>query len=154
MIKFLPASGIEAEKWIRWMDGEVFPNDKPVTFIGSYWFIGWEGKQPACYAAWRPHYPTNTLSPLHITSAQGFQYRAGVLPAYRSRGYQKKLLAIRERAMLAVGIKEAVTYTDPQSAASMRSLIACGYMPFVPTKETNLSGEGRAGLFVHWRKAL
>lgn len=153
-MKFLPASGIDAERWIRWMDGEVFPDDRPVTFVGSHWFIGWDGKKPVCYAAWRPHHVTADLNPLHLYEAQGFQYRAGVLPSHRGKGLQRDLIRLREKHMAKAGIKVAVTYTDPQSAASMRSLIACGYRPYVPTKEQNLSGEGRAGGFVHWRREL
>lgn len=154
MIRFAEASGLDAERWIRWMDGEVFPDDKPVTFHGSRWFIGWHGETPACYAAWRPHYPTVDLNPLHLPKPLGFLYRAGVMPLYRGKGLQAKLIGVREVDMRIAGVEVAATYTNPDSAASMRSLIACGYRPYEATKETNLAGEGRAPAFVHWRRDL
>lgn len=154
VIRFAEAKGLDAERWIRWMDGEVFPDDKPVTFHGSRWFIGWDGETPACYAAWRPHYPTADLNPLHLPQAHGFLYRSGVLPSHRGQKLQAKLIELREVDMRLAGVKVAATYTNPDSAASMRSLIACGYRPYEATKETNLAGEGRAGGFVHWRKDL
>lgn len=145
---------IDAQRWIRWMDGEVFPDDKPVTFVGSHWFIGWVGKKPACYAAWRPHYPMDTLAELHWKQQQGFLYRAGVLPKFRGHRFQQRLVVHRENDMRAHGVKVSVSYTDPSSAASMRSLIACGYRPVEVTAKTNLAGVGRGDGFVHWQREI
>jgi len=136
------------------MDGEVFPDDKPVTFVGSRWVIGWSGSKPVCYAAWRPHYPMATVGELHWTEQAGFLYRAGVLPGARGKGLQRSLIAWREKDMAAAGFKVAVSYTDPTSAASMRSLIACGYRPYAADFKSNLAGVGRGDGFVHWRKDL
>jgi GNAT superfamily N-acetyltransferase len=159
MIAQVPGNNIDIQRWIRWMDAEVFPDDKPVTFNGSTWFIAWNGDvafgtEPMGYAAWRPHYPMETVGELHWPEPQGFLYRAGVLKKYRGRGLQKQLIERRESSMRAAGIKVAVTYTDPVSAASMRSLISCGYRPFEPTPKENLAGVGRAAGFVHWKKDL
>lgn len=154
IIRPVTVGDIDAQRWIRWMDGEVFPNDKPVTFVGSDWFIGWVDDTPVCYAAWRPHYPMDTVGELHWTEQEGFLYRAGVLPKFRGKGFQMGLIDVRERKMFARGCRVSVTYTDPGSAASMCSLIKCGYRPFKPTVKTNLAGAGRDGHFVHWRKEL
>jgi GNAT superfamily N-acetyltransferase len=148
------ADDIDAQRWIRWMDGEVFPDDKPVTFVGSSWFIGWDGGEPTCYAAWRPHFPMASVAELHWTEQWGFHYRAGVLPKFRGQGLQRELIGLREEDMRARGIKTAVTYTDPVSAASMRSLIATGYRPYKSDARSNLAGVGRGDGFVHWRKNL
>lgn len=153
-IQVVVPGDIDAQRWIRWMDGEVFPDDKPVTFVGSHWFIGWEGDKPACYAAWRPHYPMETLAELHWTEQQGFLYRAGVLPEFRGRHLQRELIEVREADMRKASIKISVTYTDPASAASMISLISSGYRPFKADAKTNLAGIGRGNGFVHWKKNL
>lgn len=143
------------QRWIRWMDAEVFPDDKPVTFpYGTHWWVGYHSNEPVCYAAWRPHYPMKTLSELHWHTPLGFLYRAGVLPIARGNGYQKELIRLREEDMIKRGVTKSVTYTEPVSIASMKSLIDCGYRPYETTEDTNLAGVGRAGLFVHWEKDL
>lgn len=144
----------EVQRWIRWMDGEVFPDDKPVAFPGVWWFVGRVNDEPVCYAGWRPHVPMETVGELHWREQWGFLYRAGVLPEHRGKGCQRKLIELREQHMLAQGIKVSVTYTDPISAASMRSLIACGYRPYKSDAKSNLAGVGRGDGFVHWRKDL
>jgi ribosomal protein S18 acetylase RimI-like enzyme len=153
-VDFRTAPLIDDQRWIRWMDAEVFPDDKPVTFVGSHWWIGWVGDKPVCYAAWRPHYPMETVAELHWTEQQGFLYRAGVMPEARGQGLQRDLITLREQSMREHGIKTAVTYTDPTSAASMRSLMAVGYKPYKSDAKSNLAGVGRGGYFVHWRKDL
>ena len=110
------------QRWIRWMDAEVFPDDKPVAFsYGSRWFVGYSNQEPVCYAAWRPHYPQASINELHLWKSEGFLYRAGVLKDYRGHGLQKKLIESREIDMRKSGVRRSVTYTDPESAASMRS---------------------------------
>lgn len=153
--KTFPQKDLESQRWIRWMDGEVFPDDKPVTFaLGTEWFFGSENGEPFCYAAWRPHYRMHTLAELHWNKPDGFLYRAGVLVSGRGRGCQKELIKLREEDMKSKGITRSITYTDPISSASMKSLIACGYKPYTPILETNLAGLGRGDKFVHWEKAL
>lgn len=152
--KKVDASDIEVQKTIRWMDAEVFPDDKPVYFFGSTWFIGYVGSEPACYAGWRPHVLMETVNELHHREVYGFLYRAGVLKKYRGNRSQSTLIKLREDDILAAGIKVSVTYTETYSIESMRSLINCGYKPYKPTVATNLSGFGRERQFVHWRRDL
>jgi GNAT superfamily N-acetyltransferase len=140
---------------IRWMDAEVFPDQFPVTFTGTTWFIAYTADdEPAGYAAWRPHYPMKTVNELHLTEEYGFLYRAGVLHEFRGHGVQKMLIEAREQDIVSKGINTAISYTDPKSAASMRSLMSAGYKPFVPTPEMNAAGVGRGAGFVHWKKDL
>ena len=161
IIKKVDGRDKEIQKSIRWMDAEVFPDDVPVTFtIGSVWFIlyqedgaGWN-VDPVAYAAWRPHIPMETIGELHWNPAMGFLYRAGVLPEARGKGYQKELIQVREIDMFGAGIKKSITYTDTGSIASMKSLIASGYKPYLPTAMTNLAGVGREAKFVHFEKDL
>lgn len=139
------ASDGESARWLRWMDAEAFPDDHPFEFQMVNWFIGWDGKTGAAYCGWK--------AVMHGTKMVGFQYRAAVMSSYRGRKLQGKMLALRERDMKKQGIAEAVSYTSASNAASMRSLIASGYRPYVATDATNLAGEYKTK-FVHWRKEL
>jgi hypothetical protein len=153
------ASGdIDAQRWIRWLDGEVFTDAEgplsgagPVTFHGSHWFIGWDGDKPVCYAGWRPHFDSTEL---HFRQPLGFLYRGGVLECARGHGYQKELIRVREEGMRAQGIATSITYTDPLSIGSMKNLMACGYEPYLADKTTALYSMDAVYRFVHWRKDL
>ena len=163
-IQTIDSNDIDMQRWIYWMDAKVFPEDYPVSFVGSHWFIGFDdqglyGKKnrPVCYAAWRPHYHMDTLAELHWTKGvSAFLYRAGVLVEARGHGYQKDLIKVRETAIIKAGITTAITYTDPTSAASMCSMIASGYKPYEAQINTNLAGSapGKITKFVHWKKTL
>ena len=148
MIEFRHATSPEELEQIARMDAVCFPLDTPAVLAGARWLIGWDGKTPACFCAWKPVE--------HDGVAVGFHYRAGVTPGSRGQGLQRRMLHLREAEMRAQGLKKAVTYTDADGAASMRSLIAEGYRPYAPTPTTTLSGLGRLGRvgFVHWRKTL
>ena len=53
------------------------------------------------------------------------------------------------------GLKTAVTYTEAYSAASMRSLIACGYRPFEADENTGLVLDPAYWrTMVYWRRQL
>jgi GNAT superfamily N-acetyltransferase len=147
-VDFRPATLPEDEQRILGMDRICFPVDEPPTIAGAEWVIGWDGATPAAYCAWK--------TVRHDDVAVGFHYRGGVMPAYRGHGLQRQMLRLREARMREQGLTAAVTYTDADGAASMRSLIAEGYRPYVPMPATTLSGLGRLGRvgFVHWRKGL
>jgi hypothetical protein len=36
------------------MEAICFPVDTPAIIAGAHWFIGWNGKEPAAYCAWKP----------------------------------------------------------------------------------------------------
>jgi GNAT superfamily N-acetyltransferase len=147
-VDFRPAASPEDQQRILRMDALCFPLDEPPAIAGTQWFIGWDSATPAAYCGWK------TVE--HDGVAVGFNYRVGVMPDYRGRGLQRQMLRLREAKMREQGLKAAVTYTDADGAASMRSLIAEGYRPYAPTPTTTLSGLGRLGRvgFVHWRKSL
>lgn len=147
-VEFRPAAPAEDGQLILRMDRICFPLDEPPTIAGAQWIIGWDGGTVAAYCAWK------TVD--HGGVQVGFHYRGGVLPEYRGHGLQRRMLCLREAAMRERGLTNAVTYTDADGAASMRSLIAEGYRPYAPTPATTLSGPGRFGRvgFVHWRKSL
>jgi len=147
-VDFRPATSVEERELILGLDRICFPIDAPPAIAGAEWIIGWDGGTPAAYCAWK------TVE--HDGVPVGFHYRGGVLPDHRGHGLQRRMLRLREDRMREHGLTAAVTYTDADGAASMRSLIAEGYRPYVPTPTTILSGLGRLGRvgFVHWRKSL
>jgi GNAT superfamily N-acetyltransferase len=76
--------------------------------------------------------------------------RAGVHPDYRGRGLQNQLIRKREEWAKRKGYKYAITDTNNESVASMRSLIATGYRPFWP----QLSKPWALKSSVYWIKKL
>jgi GNAT superfamily N-acetyltransferase len=147
-VRFRLATSPDDQQQILRLDRICFPVDEPPGIVGAQWFIGWDGETPAAFCAWKPVEQDGV--------AVGFHYRGGVLPEYRGHGLQRQMLRVREARMREQGLAVAVTYTDADGAASMRSLIAEGYRPYAPTPTTTLSGLGRMGRvgFVHWRKGL
>ena len=147
-VDFRPAASAEDGEQVLRMDRICFPVDEPPTLAGAQWIIGWDDNTAIAYCGWK--------AVEHDGVPVGFHYRGGVLPDHRGHGLQRQMLRLREARMRERGLGAAVTYTDADGAASMRSLIAEGYRPYVPTSTTTLSGVGRLGRvgFVHWRKIL
>ena len=137
---------------LNWMDTATFLLDERPHFESdTMWWIGRQGDMLACFCAWKPTFFK------HMNETVGFHYRAGVLEGFRGCGLQKQMVRLREDSMRNADINLAVTYTDADNAASMRSLIGCGYRPYQATEHSCLSGGlarmGRVG-FVHWDKIL
>lgn len=134
-----------ARIYLAVLDADCFPHDVPPEWDSAHWMVAMDKGRPAAYCAWRQE------------SRAGFLYRAGVAKAYRGQGVQRQMIALREGAMKAAKLPLAVTYTDADNAASMRNLIAEGYLPYDPDTGLRLSGPakrlGRCG-FVHWEKKL
>lgn len=77
----------------------------------------------------------------------GYLCRAGVVPAYRGQGLQKKLVYVRIRQAKALGWKWLITDTT-DNPASANSLISCGFKLFKPTKPWGFKNT------LYWRKKL
>lgn len=122
---------------------EIFPDDAPPDFGVGQWFIGWDKDLAVAFCGWKM-----------AAGAAGFHYRAGVTQAYRGRRLQAEMIGLRERVMRAANLKTAVTYTETYSAASMATLIGCGYRPYEVTEATALAPADRWRRMVHWRKTL
>lgn len=126
-----------------WLDAECFPDDKPLVYEDAHWSLLWRRDAAVAFCGWCRR------------GDEGFHYRAGVHPSERGHGPQKAMIEFREQAMRAGGIKSAVTYTEAYSAASMRTLIACGYRPFEADEKTGLAIDPRYWrTMVYWRKPL
>lgn len=70
-----------------------------------------------------------------------------VIPEYRGKGIQKRLIRARVRECTKRGLS-TVTFTDPDNPKSMRSLLACGFKPYNP--ECRWSGEDK----VYWMRPM
>jgi GNAT superfamily N-acetyltransferase len=61
-----------------------------------------------------------------------YHVRAGVAPGFRGMGLQQRLIRIRERWAKRNGATYCVTDTHPDNVGSMRNLLRCGYLPYLP----------------------
>lgn len=62
----------------------------------------------------------------------GYLAWARVLPFARGARLQRRLIRARVAWCRAHGARKVVTYTAPHNPASMCSLIACGFRPYLP----------------------
>ena len=131
---------------IHHLNALIFPDDAPPHVHTAQWELGHEAGEAVAFCGWKP---------LHIDEeVVGFHYRAGVLRKNRGQGLQGMMLVLREHAMREAGLKAAVTYTEPNGAPSMRSLISNGYRPYIATEGNKLAPADRWRRMVHWRKDL
>ncbi len=137
-------------RWLRYLDGECFPDDKPLHLEDAVeWVLVTSKIDPEAFCGWRPLAGTGAIL--------GFLSRAGVLPEARGQGIQKFMIDLREDAMRRAGMGVSITYTEAYGNASMRSLMACGYKPFEPSPEIVddiVVSKDRWRTMVYWRKAL
>jgi GNAT superfamily N-acetyltransferase len=83
------------------------------------------------------------------TEGTGYLNLAGVLPHARGKGWQRRLLRVREREALRKGWTVLVTDTRPSNPHSMNNLIACGFRPYAPSFPWSEHKE-----WVYWRKFI
>lgn len=123
---------IEADKshtWVREtytdMHRVCFPEADDQLPVGDLWFA-WETDvdMPVAFAS---------LWPSQRVDGAGYLARAGVLPAARGCGLQKRLIRVREKEAKLKGWHVMFSDVDPSNAQSMNNLFACGYRAFVPS---------------------
>ena len=134
---------------IKRIDQVCFPHDAPIDgFDDVDWTILYDGVVPVAYCGW---YVVD-----YNGQDAGFLYRSGVVIPYRGKGYQRRLIKIREAQMIIAGIDLAVSYTKSDNAAAMCNLIQENYKPYEPTTATSLVDDydPDSNTFVHWRKPL
>ena len=110
----LIAQCFDAEDW----SGGTLPT--PQT---GYWWLAFQDGVPVAFAGLVPSVRWQDTGVLSI---------AGVLPAARGSGLQKKLIRKRIEKCKALGWHTIITDTINTNAASMRSLMACGFKPYNP----------------------
>jgi GNAT superfamily N-acetyltransferase len=103
---------------------QCLPYDKLAATTSGYWWIVYsETGNKVGFAG---------LVPSLRWGDCGYMCRAGVLPAHRGKGLQKKLIGVRIRQARALGWNWLVTDTYDNPASS-NSLIAKGFKLFDPT---------------------
>lgn len=124
---------------LAWLQLEALPYDTPADTTRGHWWVAYEGDHPAGFAG------------LYESSSDvgtGYLCRAGVLPAFRGRGLQRKLIATRERKAKSLGLTALCTDTIPGNPASSNNLIACGFRMYTPAYDW--AGPDAC----YWRKTL
>ena len=90
----------------------------------GYWWVAFKGKTPVAFACLRPSVRWENTGYLSI---------AGVLPAWRGQGLQRRLIHKRVQYARSLGWHTVITDTINDNAASMRSLVSCGFRPYLPS---------------------
>jgi GNAT superfamily N-acetyltransferase len=114
------------------------PYDKPCDTTTGVWWIASENGRDIGFAG---------LVRSSSWIDCGYLCRAGVVPASRGHGLQKKLVYVRIRQAKAFGWKWLITDTT-DNPASANSLISCGFKLFKPTKPWGFKNT------LYWRKKL
>jgi GNAT superfamily N-acetyltransferase len=93
-----------------------------VKYDYGHWWIAYACKEPAGFAG---------ITPSTIGPGVGYLKRAGVLPAHRGHGLQRRLLKVREARARKLGWSSVITDTT-DNVPSANNLIASGYRLFSP----------------------
>lgn len=101
---------------------EILPSDKVAPTERGWWWIAYDSQLPIGFCG------------MYLSSNwanTGYLCRAGILPEYRGKGLQKRLIRVRERKARKLGWTHLVTdtYNNPASA---NNLISCGYRNYLP----------------------
>jgi GNAT superfamily N-acetyltransferase len=100
-----------------------FKGDQLPKALTGYWWVAFDGSAPVAFACLRPSVRWEQTGYLSI---------AGVLPAWRGKGLQRRLIHKRVQHARALGWHTVITETINDNAPSMRSLLGCGFKPYLP----------------------
>lgn len=89
----------------------------------SHWWILYDGKSPIGFCGLREYIDDPETVFLNL---------AGIIPGYRGRGYQRRLIKKREELAKVLGKKRIITYTSYDNLPSANNLIKCGYYLYEP----------------------
>jgi len=111
----------------------------PKVVLGSWWILYVDGS-PAGFAGVRRSASWEKTA---------YLCRVGVLEEHQGRGFQKKLIRVREKWAREKGLAWVITDTWTDNPASSNSLISCGYKLWIPSQKW--AGYSPA---LYWRKKL
>lgn len=114
------------------------PDDDPIFPEDGVWWVGYDNKQPIAFCVVRPSYQWKDTV---------YLARSGVLPYWRGKGLQKRMIRIRESYARRNGFVWAITDTT-ENPPSANSLARVGYQMFEPAKPWALDTS------LYWRKKL
>lgn len=140
MIKFKRLNKLKEndKQLLTTMQLHCLPDDDPYFPKNGQWWVGREKGQAVAFC-------------LIIPSAQwsdtAYLARSGVMPAWRGKGLQKRMITIRERFAKKQGYRWMVTDTTANEA-SANSLISRGYKLYTPKRPWGYE------VTLYWRKRL
>lgn len=124
---------------LRDMDRECLPTDFPVDTSDGVWWVAWKKNIPIAYAS---------LKQSNQGADIAYYSRAGVIPAFRGRGIQKKMLRVLLKYAKAEGWARVISDTSKDNVASSNSLITCGFKLYRPATPWSFDSA------LYWYKAL
>jgi len=124
---------------LRDMDRECLPTDAPADTSDGVWWVAWKKNVPIGYAS---------LKKSNQGSDVAYYSRAGVLPAFRGKGLQKKMLRVLLRFAKSEGWKWVISDTSKDNVASSNSLITCGFRLYRPATPWSFESA------LYWHKEL
>lgn len=122
---------------LRQLHDETFGDEAEVPdFSEGWWWLAFDKKIPIGFG-W--------LAPSHRYNDFAYLGRCGVIPLYRGKGIQRKLIQIRERKAKKNGYNGCVTDTT-RNIPSANNLIRAGYLLYTPSTLYGFSDT------LYWRK--
>lgn len=109
---------------LMWLQLTCLPGDEPMDTTNGHWWIARNDEKLMGFAGMVPS--VRWIDAMYLC-------RAGVVPACRGMGLQKKLIQVRIRKAKKLGYKWLITDTTDNPASS-NSLIALGFRLFEPQK--------------------
>lgn len=137
-IKQVNAKKDEVRSLLLHLQQRCLPYDEPYDTDFGWWWVVYDGHIPVGFAG---------LVRSVSWSDTGYLCRAGVVPAYRGRGIQNRLIAVRVRKAKALGWNWLISDTRDNPASS-NSLINQGFKLFDPSSPWGYSDA------LYWRKRL
>lgn len=114
------------------------PGDRPMEVSDGFWWVAKVNGVECGFAA---------LVPSSRWSDCGYMARAGVLPLYRGRGIQKKLILARVQKARRLGWRWLISDTTDNPASS-NSLISCGFKLYKPMNPWSFKSA------LYWRRQI
>lgn len=119
------------------MQQECLPGDVPTEYRpDDLWWVAYSGREPAGFCCIRP-----------VPNHPGMWYmaRAGVMPDYRGRGLQLRMLRTRIHAAKKAGATIIVSDCTAANSASANNLIRAGFRVYDPVYRWGLPSS------IYWR---
>lgn len=104
------------------------PYDEPRDFRTDAVWLGLEAGVPAAFCSVRM-----------LDSGEWYLSRAGVLPEFRGKGLQKRMIRLRVAFARKHNPTRVVTDCTPDNYGSANSLMACGFRLFRPERKWSFS---------------
>lgn len=129
---------------LRYLHDSCFGDEAPYPAgveDGWWWLVAptLQADHPIAFAGMRP---------AKTTPEHAYLWRAGVLPAYRGKSLQRRLIRVREAHARRQGFRVLVTDTHPKSLQSSNNLIRCGFRLYEPNVRWAFPNS------LYWRKVL